>query len=387
MDETVLKAYLIRPEDSDEHPVVKVWLPAPVWERLDAVDMLNLKPGEQMTVDAEPLNDFAYLQPHLQGITDLHALNAFAEQVSRLDAGRREIFQAMVQMEENAGRKPELSQLMDLASSTDSCCVTWDAMNDEQLGRFYVENDFLAETEDLTDAQIKMLDFAKIGREQREAEGGVFTPHGYVVRVQEVTSATPRDSPKVPEYSVLLELAIMDTDCTTMLTLPATPGEIDRALERIDAEDWSEVTYRCADCRIPALRDAISEAGSPALANGTARVLADLGHKELVKFKAVLAAKGFSDLNDAMETLERLDEYLLTREYDSYESIARKELDFLLDEADRERLLPHVNLYPYGQAVLQAKNMVLTDYGGVMRRDMEPIQTVSPTTTFPTLQM
>ena len=37
----------------------------------------------------------------------------------------------------------------------------------------------------LPDSAYALLDYAKIGKQMREDEAGVFTPHGYVVRTEE----------------------------------------------------------------------------------------------------------------------------------------------------------------------------------------------------------
>lgn len=57
--------------------------------------------------------------------------------------------------------------------------VVSDVFDDEQLGRFYAGNGFMPEYETLPDKIYEHLDFAKIGREARESEGGVFTQRGY----------------------------------------------------------------------------------------------------------------------------------------------------------------------------------------------------------------
>ena len=38
----------------------------------------------------------------------------------------------------------------------------------------------------LPDSAYALLDYAKIGKQMRESEAGTFTPHGYVVRTEEL---------------------------------------------------------------------------------------------------------------------------------------------------------------------------------------------------------
>ena len=53
------------------------------------------------------------------------------------------------------------------------------------------------------------------------------------------------------------------------------------------------------------------------------------------------------------------------------------ELRVSVDEETLRTLLPHVKLYPYGQALLDQRHSALTDYGLVERRDGQPIQALA----------
>ena len=44
----------------------------------------------------------------------------------------------------------------------------------------------------------------------------------------------------------------------------------------------------------------------------------------------------------------------------------------MLSPEDVERLIPHLNLYNYGQELLEHFGAVLTDYGMIERRDGQP---------------
>ena len=72
-----------------------------------------------------------------------------------------------------------------------------DALNDRQLGRFYAENGFVPEVENLSDEAFNLLDFEQIGRKMRKGEDGTFVersidgPGGYVVRHSELKQRRP----------------------------------------------------------------------------------------------------------------------------------------------------------------------------------------------------
>ena len=62
--------------------------------------------------------------------------------------------------------------MIDLAYSADFCPVA-NATTDEQLGRFYAENDFIPALEKVPDSIFEYLDFEMLGRKARFEEGGV----------------------------------------------------------------------------------------------------------------------------------------------------------------------------------------------------------------------
>ena len=61
------------------------------------------------------------------------------------------------------GGELTLQRLLDLAYSVDGCHVVPEVRDDAALGRFYVENDFLSELEQVPDSVLELLDYAKIG--------------------------------------------------------------------------------------------------------------------------------------------------------------------------------------------------------------------------------
>ena len=109
----------------------------------------------------------------------LEELNTLAQKLAVFDRVDSIAFEGLVKMAE---QKPEpfgVKELINFAHSTESCHVVSDVFDDEQLGRFYAGNGFMPEYETLPDKIYEHLDFAKIGREARESEGGVFTQRGY----------------------------------------------------------------------------------------------------------------------------------------------------------------------------------------------------------------
>ena len=176
---------------------------------------------------------------------------------------------------------------------------------------------------------------------------------------------TAHEPPKADETataSIRMRHGQDGTGEAVTLTLPAPEDEIDRAVADHGAED---TLWRCVDCPIAALVDPITAAGSLREANALALTLKGLTEKKLDLLKALLEAKGFPPLHEAMVLIGRLDEYGLEPKIHSVEDAAKWELRFLLAEPEAEKLIPCVDLTTYGQLVMREYRMRLTSYGGL----------------------
>ena len=118
--------------------------------------------------------DFEYLESVISPDCSLNHLNALAEKLSELNDRQSITFEGLLRMEQEKNEgQISIHTLFQLAHNADCCHVVGEARNDSQLGRFYAENDFFEELSDLPDKVFDLLDFDRIGREQRQAEGGV----------------------------------------------------------------------------------------------------------------------------------------------------------------------------------------------------------------------
>ena len=88
------------------------------------------------------------------------------------------------------------------------CHVVKDVDTDYKLEQFLAENNFILETEGVPDAAFELLNFAEIGREHQEPEGGMLTSFGYVEQHSDLVEAykTLDLTAKMPDYTIILEL-------------------------------------------------------------------------------------------------------------------------------------------------------------------------------------
>lgn len=379
----IFKVYLAKAGSASEASA-GLDLPAGPHALLDALDKARLGPEDKLYMEVSEYYKCEFLAPYLYDDCDLYALNALAGHLSEMEDRNLTAFEGLLQMEVNKREGPiTMQKLCDLAVSVDCCHVVGEALNDSQLGRFYAENSFVPEVENLPDAVFELLDFEKIGRQARLGEGGVFTERGYVIQ-----SGEPRQAPPVPTgppqkpdhvFQLILDNYPFDEDnhkwLHIPLNLPATEEELDAALGKLDAPSWDEVICTDYDGTIPNLRDMTDDVflDIEQLNEFSAAVRKVEQAGRLTKYKAVLEATECTDLDIAATLADRLDEYVFDPNISGFTELAEDELRFSVSEDTAELLKKHLNLYQYGQDILKQENAAITSYGLIQRGDGQPV--------------
>ena len=185
----------------------------------------------------------------------------------------------------------------------------------------------------------------------------MFTEKGYVVQHTELNEAffALDLTPHQPDYQILME-----SEDGSMLKLP-------------QAKLPDTTLCRCLDCRIPQLMGSIEASGSIAVVNVFAGRLSGMTDREMLRYKAVLAATKCNSLQSSVALLDNLDHYMLDAKISSPEDAALSELNFIAGDNDVERLQRYVNLPAYGRDLLERDNAVITPYGHMARDDFRPI--------------
>lgn len=388
----VFYAYAVSGDILDSGAEASLDLPATPYEMLDALDKLRLPEGGSVKFRVDEYYRFGSLVPFLSEPHDLNELNALAQKLSELDDGQAVAFEGLLMIQCRTKKAPiELSDLIDLAYSTSCCHVVGEALNDSQLGRFCAESGFVPGAENLPDDLFELLDFERIGREHRQREGGVLMertadhPGGYVEQHSELAEVYKRLdlTTKQPDYTILLEVSKgffndpeYDSDKVVQLKLPAAPEALDAALTALDVWDWREVGWCGLDCKVPALTEMLSDDDDIHSINCLAQTLADMQPKVLNTYKALLSATDCKTLPQAEGLMDTMDQYIFSPQYSSPIEVAKGELSLILSEPDRELVVSHMNLYQYGQALVEKCGGVLTEYGLIERKDSQPVQAV-----------
>lgn len=347
-------------ELSSKNGCTELALPATRYALLDAVEKLELREGERP--DWEILqtpachNIYPYLDP--AGGT-LSELNALTQRLAQLNEREHAVVEGLAKLAHEQGERPiALSRLIDMAYSTDCCHLVEGVVTDAQLGRFCTGNGFVPEAEGLSDKAFELLDFAKIGREFCEAEGGVFTRVGYVQRKEDLKQVhkTLDLTPKKPDYAMLAELPD-----GSRVELPAPQ---DRSVEDVPAQ--------CVDCAAPSLNGLT---GNLSTLDYLARRMAEMeADGEMTKYKALLATARCDDMIQALSLADQLDQYTLSPKLLEPEDAAMECLKTMLSDDDAELIAQYLDLHRYGEAVVEQDGGALTPYGLVECSNGQPVQ-------------
>ena len=373
------KAFTVSLCNPDKDTYVTLELPADPYAVLDAWERLRLAPDTRVEWEMEDYGEFPVLFPGLQSGEGFPALNALAERLTSLDSRQRTAFEGLVKLQD--GRPMEPDALITLSEQAKHCQVAPEATDDASLGRVYAANGSIPEVKDVPDKVFELLDFQLLGRRIRQSAGGVFTRQGYVVpdgNWKPTEGQEPRIAPEAPTGFFRLELRLGEERAE--LTLPAGQ-ELVEVRDQMDAVGISNCTVTAFHSRVPQLPAAWATPEQLDTLNCLAirlTVLEDREPLKLIKYKAVLEASPPTSLEDAMALTERLDAYNLNWAAASPEDVARGELRRSMGEENADLLCRYLNLYGYGEALIQRYGGELTDYGLLTRVDGQPVQNPLP---------
>ena len=373
------KAFTVSLCNPDKDTYVTLELPADPYAVLDAWERLRLAPDTRVEWEIEDYGEFPVLFPGLQSGEGFPALNALAERLTSLDSRQRTAFEGLVKLQD--GRPMEPDALITLSEQAKHCQVAPEATDDASLGRVYAANGSIPEVKDVPDKVFELLDFQLLGRRVRQSEGGIFTRQGYVVpdgNWKPTEGQEPRIAPEAPTGFFRLELQLGEERAE--LTLPAGQ-ELVEVRERMEAVGLPNCAVTAFHSRVPQLPAAWATPERLDTLNCLAirlMVLAERDSLALIKYKAVLEVSSISSLEDAMALTERLDAYNLNWAAASPEDVARGELRRSMGEENADLLCWYLNLYGYGEALIQQYGGELTDYGLLTRADGQPVQKPLP---------
>lgn len=380
----VCEVYLVSSASSDERGV-ELTFPVSQYEMMDAFEQIHTKSPGDVYWQVDEFYCFDYLAPHLDESMSIFEFNSLTEQLSKLDSYQETALEGLLQMQVNKhmqenGGPITVQELMMLAHNVDHCHVLADVHTDTELGKFCADNDFLPELTALPDSVYALLDYAKIGKQMREDEAGVFTPHGYVVRTEELQPLPDYEPQRDINYMIRLALMNHENEQkTAVLDLPATEQRMQEVQKELDAPEWFDAQFTGCDAIAPQLNTLLTDVEDLPKINELAKSLQELkASGQLTKFKAVVSATQCETLDDVFDRLEKLSQYCFETKICDKDALVRDELDFVLGGRDADLIYKHLNREAYAEDVLKQYGAEITPYGMVNREDFGPLHEPIP---------
>lgn len=371
----VCEVYLVSSSATDERGV-ELTFPVSQYEMMDAFEQIHTKSPGDVYWQVDEFYCFDYLAPHLDESMSIFEFNSLTEQLSKLDARQEIAMEGLLNMtvQEHSG-SITVQELMMLAANVNRCHVLADIHTDEDLGKFYVKNGFREDLDALPDSAYALLDYAKIGKQMRESEAGTFSPHGYVVRTEELQPLPDFEPQREISYMIRLTLINHENEQrTAVLDLPTTEQRLLEVQNELDAPEWFDAQFTGCDAIAPQLNTLLTDVEDLPKINELAKSLQELkASGQLTKFKAVVGATQCETLDDVFDRIEKLPQYCFETKIRDKDALVRDELEFVLGGKDADLIYKHLNREAYAEDVLKQYGAEITPYGMVNREDFGPL--------------
>ena len=392
--EAIMELEISRPGALGANTATMLTLPATPYEILDALDKARVT--DERVIYSIEITDckLDYLPQFLIPSTNLYELNHLCHRLASLSDWEMDCFEGMVMMDavQTSFEPIPVERLINMTASMEYCQIAYEAHDDASLGKFYAENGFVPQLDNVPDNIYAWLDFEKIGKEMREGEGGVFTPHGYVVqngiiaRLYQSGEAVPTEK---PDYTVLLRVTKgrfndpeYDNDLSTLLKLPASNQELLNAVKEVEAVSPEDCVFTAVDCAIPELTEKITDeleatnGDCYGLVNELAGQLRHLDQERGIPVcKAMIESAPIDiSLEEALDLAYQADEFSLLREASTPSDYAKAELGKCDIPLKEELLTSDAAIHQYGKKLMVHNMASDTDYGILVSRGGQTVE-------------
>ncbi|MDF3001611.1 MAG: hypothetical protein K0Q48_1730 [Bacillota bacterium] len=381
--EKVMTVTLMRTDlyDAPGYTGAYLTLPASKGEVQDALHRARIMDGQPYQI-VECMNMEGVELDYIPEAPALDELNFLAYRISELSEQERMAFTGCAVMGEgNLGMRDLINQTYNLA---DVHVVP--AKNDRELGKFYVDNDFINAVNHVPQEYQKellaLLDYEKIGCEQREVEGGIYCNGFYVVNGSGDWKQVYDGIHLAEQYfseNYVFELMVCDgtfypsdIDECTMLKLPATQKELAKVLEEQNIKSFDGCVVFTNKSSISKLSGVFSTYEDIKMIKLLAEKINELRCQgQEAKLKAVLELMDYTDIEQALDLTQNLDCFDFYPELSTPEEYARQEFLKRYNIPKDEPVLKYIHFSRCDSELRQAASVCTTPYGIIRRNDRE----------------
>lgn len=330
------KSKILKVELSAENPAFRSYyyatleLPAKEYEIRDALQQIRATDRSDGEIDITVLE--CPMMPDLADaridFPTLKEMEFFAKRLAELDENQQSILQAVASKILRPGEN-EIVGMKDLINMTyglDSVSVLSNVTNDEQLGEFVIENDMQEDVSSVPENAVYLLDKKRIGKLQREMDGGVFsgklyvcTDHFEMPKVYD-GNRLPADEPPTPWYAFGLKVTQAPAknpeetaETAEWIYLPMTKTEANRIAGAHGAKCIEDCVYFDFESSVSQIN--VEMFGSMEdfdKLNALAERMAVMSPTDQIKFKAALCLEEPKSIVEVLDISEHLHEYELS---------------------------------------------------------------------------
>ena len=308
---------------------VTLELPAKEYEVRDALQQIRATGRSDSEIEITVLEC-----PIIPDLTDaridfptLKEMEFFAKRLAALDEDQQSILQAVAPKILRPGEN-EIVGMKDLINMTyglDSVAVLSNVTNDEQLAEFVIENEMQEDVSSVPENAVYLLDKKRIGKLQREMDGGVFSGNLYVCtdhfempkvydgKTLHETSHEPWLAFRLLVAQAPSEAPEETAETAEWICLPMTKTEANRIANAHNEKRIEDCVYFDFESSVPQIDAEIfgSMADFDKL-NALAGQMAAMSPADQIKFKAALCLEEPKNMDEALDISEHLHEYELS---------------------------------------------------------------------------
>ncbi len=334
--------------------------PMNIFEIRDTLDRLKIpddKPIVEFSISEYDNMELPYTRCRREFSADIYRLNLFAERYEQLEEYQKAGFKSVLMKNPDSSIEDMLLMTYGIEG-----VPVYPANDYAELGDIAVDNEMLPELNDCSDEIVELLDLEKVGKLLAEREEGVMLDGYYCVP----------SSYEKPDINI--EIGRPENCFFRLLIVPDE--------EKIEQAQWislpceSEITSDfcngiCLDFQsaLPNLK--FDDTHKIDALNELAKSLTQLSHDDFVKLKAVMEAENICEIAETFDCIEHLTEYEFDRNIFNQSDFGRA---YLLKNIHKNfdcSAFKDMNLYDFGQVILERKQGEITSYGALSGKGQE----------------
>ena len=369
-------------------------LPAKDYEIRDALHRIRAEglPGHAISISVLECHVLPELTDIRLDAPALEELNFLSVRLGSLDDDRQWVLQAVAKqfLHPEEDDPIRMKDLVNMTFGLEDVPAIPNISTDGQLGRFVIANGMHEDVMAVPEQSLYLLDQQKIGRLQRENDGGVFIGRRYIAagqyKMPEVYDGEHLPEP-VPDESYVFALLISEApenfaeetaDSAEWIRFPMDKAEANRIAGLHGERCIEDCVYYAFESTVPQItEDLFGDMHDFDQLNMLAERVESMSPPEQVKFKAAFAAERPEDIAGALNIAGHLSEYELSRASENYEQFFMGYLQRHLDSRFDGRWLDTLLTQRGGRELLERLGASITDYGVISARGRSLYELVS----------